>query len=182
MTDEFLTEGLRNDRYLKALRLPDQFENEIKAILKTFDQQLANQHPELFDPSDEPSWRTNRDPGSGLALHRFNHELDGPQAPDDQRQLLNVHLYWMSPTEYARPDIDGAVRAFGYKIKGADEATDRYIVEQTQRGDWSILTSENPYDSNITFYKHVSSRADIEETRAELVEHFNAFGAEYGRD
>jgi hypothetical protein len=182
MTGEFLTEGLRKDRYLKSLRLPNQFENEIKAVLKTFDQQLVDQHPELFDPSDDPRWRTNRSPNSGLALHRFNHELDGPQAPDDQRQRLNVHLYWMPPAEYARTDIDGAVRAFGYKIKGAEETTDQHVVERTRNGDWSIRTSENPYDSNVAFYNHVSSRADIEEVQAELVEHFEEFGAEYGRD
>jgi hypothetical protein len=180
MTDEFLTEGLQDDRYLKALRLYKQFENEIKARLRVFDQRMVDKHPDLFD--SDPSLNTNRTPGSGLAIHRINHQMNGPKAPDNLNQRLNVHLYWMPPTEYDRTDIDGALRAFGYKVKGADETVDDWVVEQTQVGDWPLETSGNPYDSNITFYRHVSSAAEVEETMNLLVNHFEEFGDAYERD
>lgn len=180
MTDEFLTEGLQNDRYLKALRLVQQFENEIEARLHEFDQQMANQHPGLFD--SDARMKTSQTPSNGLAFNRLNHKMNGPKAPDDPAQQLNVHLYWMPPTEYSRTDIDGALRAFGYKIKGADEAVDEHVVDRTERGDWPLETSGNPYDPNMTFYQHVSSAADIEETMDVLVDHFAEFGDEYADD
>jgi len=178
MTDEFLTEGLRDDRYLKALRLIDQFEDEIEAVLREFDQQMVDEQPALFDPSSGPSLKTSQSPGSGLAFHRINRAMTGPRAPDGN-QRLNVHLYWMPPTEYGCTDVDGALRAFGYKIKDADLDIENQIVERTRTEDWSLETSGNPYDSNTVFYRHVSSVAEIEEAIKTLVDHFSEFGDEY---
>lgn len=178
MTDDFLTNGLTNDRYLKALRLTDQFQAEIAAILRQFDQQMVDAQPDLFEPGLNPSVKTSESPGSGLANHRINHRMTGPAAPSGN-QKLNVHLYWMPPTEYDRTDIDGALRAFGYKIKNAAADKDTCVVEQTRTGDWNVETSDNPYDSNKVFYNHVSSRADIEAAVDRLVEHFATLGDEY---
>lgn len=107
MTGDFLTQGFKADRYLKAIRLITQFENEIEAILRQFDQQMVDAQPGLFDSSTDPNWRNSWSSSSALATHRINHEMEGPQAPDDQRQTLNVHLYWMLPTKYNRTDING---------------------------------------------------------------------------
>jgi hypothetical protein len=178
MTEEFLTGGLQSDRYLKALRLVDQFESEIEAVLSEFGQQMIDQHPELFDSGPDTRVRTNQSPSSALATHRINYSMNGPQAPDSGQQL-NVHLYWVPPTEYGRTDIDGALRAFGYKIKGADQDVDEGVVEQTRAADWPLITSSNPFDSNIAFYRHVNSVADISETVETLVDHFSTFGDEY---
>lgn len=178
MTDEFLTKGLESDRYLKALRLVAQFENEIEAILLDFDRRMVDEHPTLFEPSSKPSVKTGQSPGTGLATHRVNHSMTGPQAPDNG-QKLNVHLYWMPPTEYGRTDVNGALRAFGYKVKGANPAVDSQVVEQTRAGDWPVETADNPYDSNTVFYRHVSSLGDVEQTKNTLVDHFSAFGDMY---
>lgn len=178
MTDEFLTKGLESDRYLKAIRLSSQFEDEIEAVLGGFGQRMIKQQPALFDSTPGPSVKTKPNPSSALAFHRINYSMDGPQAPDSRRRL-NVHLYWMPPAEYGRTDIDGALRAFGYKIKDADRAVDDHVVEQTRAGEWSLETSENPFDSNIAFYKHVSSTEEIERAVDELVDHFSTFGGEY---
>lgn len=180
MTAEFLTKGLQSDRYLKALRLIDQFEREIEALLMEFDQRLTDQHPDLFDPADDPSVRSNQTPGSGFALHRINHSMNGPRAPvGDRTQKLNVHLYWMAPTDYNRTDVDGALRAFGYKVKYADESVDTRVVEKTRADDWPVDTSGNPYDSNTVFYNHVSSMAEIRATMDTLVDHFAEYGDNY---
>ncbi|ERG89393.1 MAG: hypothetical protein J07HX5_01551 [halophilic archaeon J07HX5] len=53
------------------------------------------------------------------------------------------------------------------------------VVDQTRSGDWSGQIIENPHDSNIAFYKHVGSIAQIQETQTELLEHFEQFGHEY---
>jgi hypothetical protein len=178
MTEDFLTEGLQNDRYLKAIQLASQFEDEIEARLFEFDQRMVDVQPELFDSNDGPDHRTSTSPSNGLAFQRINHPMNGPRAPE-KRQRLNVHLYWMPPNEYARPDIDGAVRAFGYKIKGGDREADERVRSETRTGDWSVETSENPYDDNIVYYNHVSSAADITDTADRLVDHFTEFGNEF---
>lgn len=88
----------------------------------------------------------------------------------------------MPPTEYNRTDIDGALRAFGYKIKNTDQSIDDKVAEQTRDGDWPLETSDNPYDSNIVFYQHVSSAAEIESTADTLVSHFSELGDAYAID
>ncbi|MFP8955056.1 hypothetical protein ACLI4Z_19180 [Natrialbaceae archaeon A-arb3/5] len=180
MTDEFLTQGLQEDRYLKAIQLIDQFENEIEATLLEFGQRMVNAQPDLFDPNPDPDTNTNRTSSSTLTHTRINYDLTGPQAPDsDQTLILNVHLYWVTPTEYGRTDVEGALHAFGYKIKYASEDTDDRVVQQTLTGDWPIETSSNPFDSNTAFYRHVDSTEDIENTAEVLVEHFAEFGNAY---
>jgi hypothetical protein len=182
MTDEFLTEGLRSDRYLKAIQLISQFEDEIEARLRVFDQAMVDEQPQLFDLETNISVKTRQNSGSALATHRINHEMEGPSAPVDRTQRLNVHLYWMSPTEYDRTDVDGALRAFGYKVKGAPESVDQEIVKRTREGDWSLSTAGNPFDSNTVFYRHVGSVDDLEAAQDELVDHFAMFGGRYGTD
>ena len=92
---------------------------------------------------------------------------------------MNVHLYWMPPAEYNRTDIDGALRAFGYKLKGADTEIDESVVERTRAGEWELETAPNPYDSNTVFYRHVSSKAEIMDAMTVLVDHFETFGDAY---
>lgn len=180
MTDEFLTKGLQSDRYLKALRLIDQFEDEIEATLLELDQRMIDEHPDLFDQSTDSDVRSRQSPSNGLAFSRLNRSMNGSRAPEsDKTQKLNIHLYWMPPREYGRTDVDGALRAFGYKIKYANQDIDDRIAERTRAGDWSLETSGNPYDSSTVFYRHVSSTAEIKETAKNLVRHFSEFGNEY---
>jgi hypothetical protein len=178
MTDEFLTKGLESDRYLKAIQLVDQFEGEIETLLGEFGQRMIDQHLDLFNRPADHDGRSNQRSSSALAIHRINYLMNGPGAPETG-QRLNVHLYWMPPTEYGRTDIDGVVRAFGYKIKDADEDIDDRVVKQTRAGDWSLETSGNPFDSNIAFYRHVSSKTEIEDAMETLVDHFSTFGGKY---
>lgn len=180
MTDGFITKGLENDRYLKAIQLINQFEDEIEAMLLELDQRMVDEHPDLFDSSTDPNVRARQTPSNGLAFSRINHLMNGPRAPDSgQTQRLNVHLYWMPPTEYGRTDVDGALRAFGYKIKNADQGVDDRVIEQTRARDWSLETSGNPYDTNTVFYRHVSSATEMEKTADMLVRHFSEFGDAY---
>jgi hypothetical protein len=180
MTDEFLTKGLQNDRYLKAIQLIEQFEDEIEATLRRFGQRMVDEHPKLFATDPDGNERTNRSPGSALAHTRVNYPMSGLRARDtDQTWQLNVHLYWVDPAQYDRTDVDGALRAFGYKVKHASEDIDREVVRETRAKNWSLDMSTNPYDSNIAFYKHVSSAAEMEETADTLVQHFRTFGDEY---
>jgi hypothetical protein len=58
----------------------------------------------------------------------------------------------------------------------------RVVGNRTQMDDWQLETSGNPYDSNIAFYRHVSSRDEIDATIDTLVDHFAEFGREYASE
>lgn len=177
MPDEFITKGLEDSRYLKAVRLVDEFEERIEAIVQNTGQRLIEQQPALFDSDSPKRVKTNRSPGNGLATHRVNYHMRDELFPDESKTpRLNVHLYWFSPSEYNRIDINETLRAFGYKVKHGDEDIDEMISDQTKSGDWQLQTSSNPYDSNTVFYRHVDSALEIEETAEVLVKHFNEFG------
>ena len=114
-----------------------------------------------------------------LAFTRINYPMTRVKSPgSDQVLKLNVHLYWRNPAEVNRTDIDGALRGFGYKIKGAAKADDQRVVKATR--EWPLEAAANPYDSNIAFYRHVSSADELDQTAETLVEHFSEFGSDYG--
>ncbi|SDY28229.1 hypothetical protein [Halopenitus persicus] len=196
MTDEFLTGGLRNDRYLKALRLPDQFEEDIFAKLRNVGRQIIDQHPDLFEPNPDGDDNYRRSSSHTLAFARTEYPMTGEKAPNSgDTRILNVHLYWVSPAEYDRTDIDGALRAFGYKIKNCPEDVDdriasktrswqpdsedvsRRIAEQTR--DWPLRATENAFGGSTDFYRHVSSAEEIDQTAEVLAAHFAEFGDRY---
>lgn len=179
MTDEFLTKGLESDRYLKAVRLTEQFESEIEVKLRNIGDKMVAKNSELFDSDVKGSERTRQDPGTTFAFTRIDYPMDRIQSQEDNSSLrLNVHLYWSDPTEYNRADIDGAIRALGYKIKNVAEADEKRVMAQT--GDGPIRVTENPFGSTKAFYRHVSSADEIKDAGEQLVDHFSEFGNEYG--
>lgn len=179
MTENFITQGLQEDRYLKAIRLANQFDAEIEAQLRTVGHAMINEHPELFEEPVDGSYHSRRERSSLLAHARVNFPMDRVPTPDSDEALrLNVHLYWRDPTECNRTDIDGALRAFGYKIKGLTRKNDDDVAAATR--DSPLQTTKNPWDSNTVFYNHVDSKDDIERTSERLIDHFTEFGSEYG--
>jgi hypothetical protein len=179
MTDDFLSMGLQSDRYLKAVRLADQFEDEIRVALQQVGEEMIAENPELFDSPVEGMENVTRSSGSVLAVARIDYPMNRVQSEDNGRNLrLNVHLYWCDPTQYNRADIDGALRAFGYKIKRASKSDDERVAAQTR--EWALQVAKDPFSSGRVFYRHVSSVDEIEQTGEKLVEHFSEFGSEYG--
>jgi hypothetical protein len=176
MTDKFLTRGLEMDRYLKAIQLTDRFETEVEAALADVGDRMIAIQPDLFASSVQGDVLSRRDT-SILAFSRINYPMTRVQSRDSNEQLqLNVHLYWRDPAQCNRRDIDGALRQFGYKIKGLATEVDDRLAEQTER----LGTAGNPYDSNTCFYRHVDSAEDIDVATDELVNHFERFGDECG--
>lgn len=170
--------GLREDRYLKAIELLEQFDEEIEAAIRDVGQRMMKCQSDLFVDDVEGAARIRRKPSSSKSWARVNYEMDRDRTPDGRQQRLNVHLYWVRPTEYGRRDVDGALRAFGYKIKGASTETDAEVV-RAMGEDWALDTARNPFDDNTVFYRHVSSTAEIEETAQTMIDHFETFGDRY---
>jgi hypothetical protein len=178
MTDEFLSKGLENDRYLKARQLIKQFEKEIKTELRVIGDEMVAQNRDLFgesvDGDENSSTRSRTFPHA-----RIDYDMDRIRSRESDKQLtLNVHLYWVDSRDYNRTDIDGAIAALGYKIKNVSEEDEQRVVSETR--DWSIETAENRFGGEIAFYNHVSSADEFKQTGERLVEHFSEFGDEYG--
>lgn len=55
MNEEFITEAIKNDRYLKAVRLTEQFEEQIDRGLRNFLKETIEQRPEIFVDDASPS-------------------------------------------------------------------------------------------------------------------------------
>jgi hypothetical protein len=178
MTEDFLTMGLRKDRYLKAIELLKQFDDEIEVTIRDVGQRMVERRADLFIDGVEGDVRVRRKPSSSKSWARVQYEMDRDRTPDGQRQRLNVHLYWIPPTEYERRDVDGALRAFGYKIKGASPVTDAEVA-RAMGDDWALDTAPNPFDDNTVFYRHVSSTTEIEDTAQTMIDHFETFGDRY---
>lgn len=181
MSDEFLTQGFQDDRYLKAIRLIDQFEREVEAALRDVGQRMIDAHPDLFEEGVDGRENTGRNSSSALAYTRVDYPMARVQDPESNQSLkLNVHLYWRDPATCNRTDIDGAVHGFGYKIKNATREDIERVVAETR--DWPVETTDDPFGSTTLFYKHVESKSDLEEAADTLVDHFEEFGHEFGVD
>jgi tetratricopeptide (TPR) repeat protein len=70
----------------------------------------------------------------------------------------------MPPSEYVRHDIEGAVRAFGYKIKYADEAIDEYEATIDLKPDYFPALTRLAY----LYYKQGYAARAIEMWRRSL--------------
>lgn len=180
MSDEFLTRGLQNDRYLKAIQLLDQFDDDLVATLRDVGLRMVDQHPDLFEIHPDGNDNVSRSSGSVLAFARTQYPMIGEAVPESiETRRLNVHLYWASPSDYDRTDVDGALRAFGYKIKNSPDGVENRIARQTRGQDWDLSVTENPFGGSMAFYRHVSSAEELERTAETLVEHFRTYGPEY---
>lgn len=181
MTDDFLTKGLQNDRYLKAIRLSEQFEAEMESRLRQVGQQIIAENGDFFNRGVEGRKNVGTSSSSVLAFARIDYPMNRVQSLENQTSTtLNVHLYWCRPTQYNRTDIDGALRAFGYKIKNASDADNEHVAAKTR--DWSLQVAEDPFGSGSrkVFYKHVNSADDIDQVAAKIAEHFSQYGSVFG--
>ena len=178
MTEDFLTKGLQEDRYMKARQLVEQFRDEIEVELRAIGKRMVTENPDLFEDGTEGD-ANSQTKSYTFPYSRIDYPMARRRSPEDDTALtLNLHLYWSDPKEYNRKDIDGAIRALGYKIKNVAEADEQRVAAETH--DWPLQVSENRFGSRKAFYRHVSSADEIEETGEQLVEHLSTFGHEYG--
>lgn len=178
MTDEFLTKGLENDRYMKARQLARQFEKEIEVELRAIGGKIVDRNRDIFDETVEGS-KSISTKSNTFPFARIDYPMSRIQSRENDTHLtLNVHLYWDDPRNYNRSDVDGALRALGYKIKNIAESDEQRVVSETR--DWPIQTAENRFGGETAFYNHVSSADEIDEIGEQLANHFSTFADEYG--
>lgn len=181
MNDEFITEAIRNDRYLKAARLTEQFEDEIARELRNFLEETIEQRPEIFVDDATPSMRRTRVRTEPLAHTRV--QADMKRVNDDGDHLrFYIAIQWTQP-ELHGEKADGALCLVLYKIKNDTREEYTRVKQQTKaEPNWDdIRYSTDAWNNGRgIFYLPVTEAHDIKEGLQTLRQHFFAFHDAFG--
>lgn len=181
MNEKFITEAIKNDRYLKAARLTEQFEDEIARKLRTFLEQTIEQRSDLFVDDASPSKSQTRVRTEPLAHTRM--QADMSRVNNDGENLkFYICIEWTQPEIHGH-ETEGALCNVHYKIKKLAR-TDYESVKQQSKStsEWEDLQFSNQAwksDRGI-FYIPVTNGQEVKEALQTLREHFFAFAEEYG--
>jgi len=184
MSNEFLTQGLENDRYLKAVQLIERFETELRRELERIGDDIVSDNPDLFVDEVEASWNNNSSAGSIIAFARVDYQMDRTTstADDDRKLKLNISFRWIEPTQLGHQNVDGTLSVVSYKIKYANP--DRYsdVQESTRSEEWDdILCADDVYNNSPgIFYIPVNTAEEMREAHEQLKSHFEAHASMYG--
>lgn len=138
MNTEFITEGLRDDRYLKADKLVYRFEEEIQQAIQEVCNEVIEANNGLFD--DDVSF-DERVLAAGatntLATIRTEFRANRENSEGDTLKL-NIALEWVDPEEQGEAaSLDGSLCYVLYKIQHGSDARFEAVRRRTNgRDDW----------------------------------------------
>jgi hypothetical protein len=183
MNDEFFTQALRENRYLKAIQLINRFETELEHELKRFGDQIVEANSDQFETGVEGRWNNSRSSGSVIAFARVDYDLDRVSSQDANPSdlTLNISFRWVEPAEYGHADVDGALTLLSYKIKQL-QANDYEAVSQVTREDeWPVHLADDAFSNAPGIvYVPIETAADMKDAERALQEHFEEFISMYG--
>ena len=140
MSEDFITEGLADDRYIKADLLVNRFRDHIFDALGETSRQIIDDHENLFEPDvelDSEPFGTGGRTLSTLRVEfdlRREHEEFGPLK-------LNIGVEWVDPDEQDEPTTgDGSLCYVYYKIQRGSEASFNAVEQRTAKEDeWESI-------------------------------------------
>jgi hypothetical protein len=182
MTNDFLTQGLENDRYLKAVQLIERFESELRNELERAGREIVTANPELFIDDGDPNWIKKRSHSSVIAHQRVDYTMSLVNSTDEDASnlVLNLGFRWVEPGSFGR-DGEGTLSIASYRIKNGPDDAYRDVMEATRTGEWGVSIGDDPFGSYpATFYVPVETAADIRESYDTLAAHFAEFAATFG--
>ena len=177
MEEEFLTKGLEKDRYLKAVKLSEEFEKEVYRTIRDVFDELVEEEKDLFAEDVSPDKRNNPAGGySTLATLRIDYRL-ALKEKDSPNKALNVGLEIVDEgKQYQDMDSDGSLSYVYYKIKNDDEQNFMKVKSQTE--DPNINFGEDMWNNAPgIFYILVKEGEDLKDGLRRLRDHFSKFGA-----
>lgn len=181
MNEEFITEAITNDRYLKAARLTEQFEEEIARELRNFLKETIEQRPDLFVDGASPSKSQTNVRTEPLAHTRMQADMTRVNSDGDHLKFY-ISIEWTQPELHGQ-ETDGALCLVLYKIKNDTRADYDRVKQQTQSDpEWDeIKYSNDAWNSDRgIFYIPVTSGHEVKESLQTLREHFFSFAQEFG--
>lgn len=183
MTNDTLTDGLTNDRYVKAVRLVNDFEDEVyDRIEDTLDDIMTSDQEGLFDYNQGHNTGRYRDPGPTYGTLRIEGTM--VETDDDGHNLtLNVGLEWVKPETQGLNEWPEPLLCYVYyKIKYAPTEPFQAVAAATRESDeWDVISvGDEQWDSGQRvapgiFYVPVVDGDDIEEGLSILGEHCTTF-------
>jgi hypothetical protein len=141
MDEDFITDGLESNRYLKATKLVHRFESEVTEAINQVSKAIIDDHPELFDKDVDLQEKvlaagTSRT----LATIRTEFAMNIENAEDD-RPKLNIAMEWVEPEQQDEEDsYDGSLCYVMYKIQHDSETRFEDVRHRTESQDrWDEL-------------------------------------------
>ena len=181
MTNEFFDTGLESDRYLKAAKLTDRFETELRRELRQAGDAIVADNDELFVDVDYTNWNQYISSSGGvLAFARFDYRMTRRNPDTNDRLKLNIAFRWVEPGKMGH-DATGALTIHSYKIKNAPETDYLHVKENTRRGTWDAAVGNDPHENYpAVFYVPVRNLDEFRRGQQALKEHFSEFGSMFG--
>lgn len=183
MTDEFITTGIENDRYLKAVRLYKQFEEEVYQKLHNATKNAIEAKPEWFPAEPEHDQNLTRQRTEPLGHIRVDTEMAKANAAGEPL-IFHVCLEWTKPGVRRHAErTDGNLCIVFYKIKHLQREVYEDIRKETKADDGrgAIHFDDDLWNSNLgIFYIPVEGGPEITAAFETLIDHFIEFGDAYG--
>ena len=183
MNNDFITTGIQKDRYLKATRLVERFETELKREIRNAGDEIVAENPHLFANGVEGDWNHHLySTGPVLGFARFDYVMNRQNPKSGKSLKLNFAFRWVEPSKIGH-DADGALSIVSYKIKNALDDDYRTVMEATRNEDWGVQVGNDPHDSYpASFYVPVRSLEEIRIGHEKIMQHFSEFGRIFGEE
>lgn len=185
MNEDFVTEGLRDDRYLKAVQLLDRFEDELRGELERVGDEIVAANPDLFVEGTEPSWNNMRSSRTIIAFARVDYVMDRRRTANEgaDRLKLNISVRWMNPEKLGHHDVDGALTVTSYKVKNAPSEDYERVRAASHEGDWPVhFAADHFANAPGIVYVPVEDAPSLQRAHEVLKDHFTEFGELYGAE
>lgn len=181
MNEDFITEAIKNDRYLKAARLTQKFEEEIALYLRSFLEETIEQRSDLFVEDASPAMAQRSNSTEPLARTRMQADMDRVNRDGDNLKFY-ISIEWTQP-EIHDQQTEGALCIVQYKIKNvARDDYDRVKQQTRSNPEWSeIQFSNDVWDRERgIFFIPVSDAHEVKEGLQKLRQHFFSVGEKFG--
>jgi len=134
MNEEFITNGLDDDRFLKADTLVRRFRGQIRHELEAVLESLVETHEQLFETEPDLDYEAfGTDNLRTLTTIRVETEL-AQEHEEYGTRLLNVGVEWVDPEEQRFQDFsDGALCYVLYKIQRGTETRFEKVKDTTKK-------------------------------------------------
>jgi hypothetical protein len=182
MNRDFVTGAIENDRYPKAKRLVDRFQDEIIRELENTCRDVIATAPELFP--EDPEFDENIFSNDSETL-RVEVPLARELRTDDGTEQLEFYIAveWTEPEDRNEPYADGSALCVAhYKIRENDPKGYQRVKELTEAdGSWNIRFAPDPHNEDRgVYYIPVTSGEELAAALSELADHFAEYGHEFG--
>ncbi len=183
MNNEFVTNAIEKDRYLKAMRLVDQFESEIQREVKNTCKSIIEDNEDLFP--DEFSIETSSWDIKASTTLQASVPLDRVESHDKDSDTLKlcVSIEWTEPEDRREEaSTDSALCVAHYKVLPFIKDDFERIKDQTKNSDdWNIRFGDDVHDSDRELcYIPITNAAEMDAALSEFYRHFSTYGDEYG--